>query len=272
MSAQHERCRPVALSMTAVLPFLSPSSASAHPLPLGPRPLRHPPRPPTRPRPRRQHPLQPYRGPSASAAPAPPFPPRPRPQRHLSRMSPRGHIHGGYDLRGRCVNSPTATDPDIPPLTAPQPRAQRHPPGPSLVTTSVLRGNVYGGDDTAASACARPQRRTPFPLANRGLVRNDTPHGGPRARGRLADAAGAPLPFPKASREECPGFPDFAAAAPRGRPASGQRLCPQRKCPRGRPVAIRARRPPHRESRIIREGHIGGVICSFQGHCPHTSP
>ena len=37
------------------------------------------------------------------------------------------------------------------------------------------------------------------------------------------------------------------------RPAAGQRLRPQRKCPRGRSVAIRARRSPHRDSQERRQ-------------------
>ena len=81
----------------------------------------------------------------------------------------------------------------------------------------VLRGQSKGATISAAVAWARPQRRTPPPLAPRGLFRKDMP-------AVVTLLQRAPLsPSLKASREKCPSPPTSAVAQARPRQASLRR-------------------------------------------------
>ena len=140
---------------------------------------------------------------SPATRPAPPLLPGPRPRRRPPRPSPRGRVLGADLLRGRKRCGPSAADARAPPVPRPH------------------------------SAWACPRRQHP-PRPPRGLF-----HQQRRARGRPADASGAPLPLSDGIAGHIPWIPDVGpsrgrvrqrrrpcAAAPRGgrRPAAGRRL------------------------------------------------
>ena len=198
---------------------------------------------------------------------------------------PPSHFHGGEVIYGRHMASLVVADlrsATSPTIIFRAPASTANPMRPSHAALSKQARLTVASSAAAdpsrpclprhpaqLSARACPQRRR-LPRPSRGIVRGDghgsrSPLRRPRqrqhARDCPADAAGAPLSFLKAPREECPGTPDIghnagsstakASLRPlRGitRPAAGQRLRPQRKCPCGRHVAIRVRRWPHSDS------------------------
>ena len=148
---------------------LSLVTATAHPLPLGPRPQRHTPWPPARSRPRRQHPLRPYRGLSAASAPAPPIP-RDLVRSDISRGCPRAVTSKGRRpprLSCGLVSGDGSTAKPSPPTVVP-----RSPHG------CVMRGHVYRADDRHDRRGSRARSSAaaePTPLRSRGLVCNESP-------------------------------------------------------------------------------------------------